>query len=241
VPRAPFNGAITAGRAVAFVDIALADVKTVKSAVGGTFNDAITAITGGALHNYLRRRRQLPGTSLIAAIPVSTRGAESDTGGNVTSAMFTSLGTHLTDPLARLRAVRAANEIAKRDPHVTGSSLIARASSVVTPATNEALARFYSAARFADFHPVVHNLVLSNVAGPSFQVYLAGARVEGIFPLGPVMEGPGLNITIVSYRDRVGVGIIACSDRMPDTQALASEFPIAVEQLLEAIAQAQRP
>jgi diacylglycerol O-acyltransferase len=82
---------------------------------------------------------------------------------------------------------------------------------------------------------VVHNLVLSNVAGPPFQIYLAGAKVEGIYPLGPVMEGPGLNITVVSYRDRVGFGIIACSDGLPDVEDLAAEFPATVEEMLLAV------
>jgi diacylglycerol O-acyltransferase len=78
---------------------------------------------------------------------------------------------------------------------------------------------------------------VSNVAGPPIQIYLAGAKVEGLYPLGPVLEGAGLNITIVSYRDRVGFGLIACSDSLPDIEGLAAEFPVAVEEMLKAVAQ----
>jgi diacylglycerol O-acyltransferase len=234
-PRAPFNGAITPGRAVAFVDVALEDVKAIKAAVDGTFNDAITAITGGALRGYLLERGELPRASLIAAVPVSTRGDQSDTAANRTFARFVSLGTDVADPLERLTVAHESNQRAKREQREGGASLIARASGVVPPATNEALARFYSAARFANFHPVVHNLVLSNVAGPSFQVCVAGVPVEAILPLGPVMEGPGLNITLASYRDRVGVGIIACRSRMPDIDLLAAQFPVSVKALIDAV------
>jgi WS/DGAT/MGAT family acyltransferase len=234
-PRAPFNGAITPGRTVAYVDVALDDVKAIKSAVGGTFNDAVTAITGGALRNYLLKRDELPDSSLIAVIPVSTRGDDTDLAANRTSAMFTSLGTDVGDPVERLKVVHQANKVAKGDQQAMGPDLVARVSQAAPPNATAALARLYSMLRFANLHPVVHNLVLSNVAGPPFQIYVAGAKVDGIFPLGPVMEGPGLNITVVSYRDRVGFGLIACSDRLPDIDDLAAEFPVAVEEMLLAV------
>jgi diacylglycerol O-acyltransferase len=234
-PRAPFNGAITPARSVAYVDVALEDVKAIKSAVGGTFNDAVTAITGGALRNYLLKRDELPDSSLIAVIPVSTRGDESDVAANRTSAMFTSLGTDVADPVTRLKVVHQANKVAKGDQAAMGPDLVARVSEVAPPNATAAAARLYSMLRFANFHPVVHNLVLSNVAGPPLQIYMAGAKVDGIYPLGPVMEGPGLNITVVSYRDRVGFGIIACRDRLPDIDDLAAEFPAAVEEMLLAV------
>ena len=234
-PRAPFNGSITPARAVAYIDVALDDVKAIKSAVGGTFNDAVTAITGGALRNYLLKRDELPDSSLIAVIPVSTRGDETDIAANRTSAMFTSLGTDVADPVERLKVVHKANQVAKGDQAAMGPDLVARVSEIAPPNTTAALARLYSILRFANLHPVVHNLVLSNVAGPPIQIYMAGAKVDGIFPLGPVMEGPGLNITVVSYRDRVGFGIIACRERLPDIDDLAAEFPAAVEEMLLAV------
>jgi WS/DGAT/MGAT family acyltransferase len=234
-PRAPFNGAITPRRSVAYIDVPLADVKAIKSSVGGTFNDAVTAITGGALRNYLLKRDELPDSSLIAVIPVSTRGDETDVAANRTSAMFTSLGTDVADPVERLRVVHKANKVAKGDQQAMGPDLVARVSEIAPPNATAALARLYSVLRFANLHPVVHNLVLSNVAGPPFQIYMAGAKVDGIFPMGPVMEGPGLNVTVVSYRDRVGFGIIACADRLPDIEDLAAEFPAAVEEMLLAV------
>jgi diacylglycerol O-acyltransferase len=235
-PRAPFNGAITPGRVVAYVDISLADVKAIKRAVGGTFNDAVIGICGGAFRSYLDKRGELPVASLIAVVPVSVRGGVEDDAANRVSAMFTSLATDVADPLERLKAVRQANEVAKGDQEAMGDELVMRFGELAPPNTTAAIARFYSALRLADRHPVVHNVVVSNVAGPPVPIYLAGVLVEGLYPLGPVLEGPGLNITIVSYHDHVGVGLIACSDRMPDLADLAAEFPRAVQQTLAAIA-----
>jgi diacylglycerol O-acyltransferase len=234
-PRLPFNGSITPGRVVAYVDVSLADVKAIKSAVGGTFNDAVIGIVGSALRRYLDKRDELPESSLIAVVPVSVRG-EADGGANRVSAMFTTLATDIADPVERLRAVRQANNVGKGDQAALGDELLHRVGEIAPPNTTAAIARFYSALRLADRGPVVHNVVVSNVAGPPIQIFLAGAKVEGLYPLGPVLEGPGLNITVVSYVDRVGFGLIACSENLPDLKDLAAEFPAAVEETLQAIA-----
>ena len=234
-PRVRFNGAIGPERVVAFVDVPLADVKSIKSAVGGTFNDAVIAITGGALRRYLQSHDELPESSLVAVVPVSVRRGEDDNAANRTSAMFTSLGTDVEDPLERLKVVRQANKVGKGDQSAAGDDLVAKVSEVAPGNTLSALARFYSALRLADRGPVVHNVVVSNVMGPPIQIYLAGAKVECLFPLGPVLEGPGLNITIVSYRDRVGFGLIASADNLPDIEYLAKQFRSAVDETLQAV------
>ncbi len=191
---------------------------------------------GGALRSYLSSRGELPDSSLIAVVPVSTRGGADDLAANRISAMFTSLGTDCADPVERLKVVRQANKVGKGDQSALGDDLVTRVTDVAPPNTTAAVARFYGSLRLADLHPVVHNVVVSNVAGPPLQIHLAGAKVEGLYPLGPVLEGPGLNITIVSYRDRVGFGLIACSDNLPDLADLAARFPAAVEETLQAIA-----
>jgi diacylglycerol O-acyltransferase len=231
-PRAPFNGRISGERVVAFADVPVADVKTVKSALGGTFNDVVIALCGSAIRAYLEARQQLPSSSLIAVCPVSVR---TDTGGgNAVSAMFTTLGTDVDDPVERYAAVRRANDVGKSDHEAIGSDLLQRAAEVAPPNMTSFLARAYTAVRLADLHPVVHNVVISNVPGPPIQLYFAGASIEGLYPLGPVLEGPGLNITVVSYRDRVGFGFIGCAHRIPDIADLAAAVPDALDELLAA-------
>jgi len=233
-PRTPFNGRISPRRRVAYADVSMADVKAIKNAVGGTVNDAVIAICGGALRTYLEKRGELPSSSLIASCPVSVRG-EGDTSGNAVSAMFTSLGTDIADPLERLKAVRQANLVGKSTHKAMGESLVAQFGDLLPANITTGLARSYGALRLADFHPVVHNLVISNVPGPPFDIYFAGVRVAGMYPLGPVLEGAGLNITLVSVVDRLDIGLISCAERMPDLDDLAADFPAAVQELLDAI------
>jgi WS/DGAT/MGAT family acyltransferase len=236
-PRVPFNGTIGPDRVVSLVDVALDDIKAVKNAAGGTFNDAVIAICGGAFRRYLEARGELPDSSLIAVVPVSVRSDDDSQAANRTSAMFTSLGTDIDDPVKRHESVRSANDIGKADQKALGDEFIVQAAELASPNVTSLIARLYSTARLADLHPVVHNVVISNVAGPPFQIYFAGAKVEGLFPLGPVLEGPGLNVTVVSYRDRVGFGLIACKDRLPDLDELAAQVAPALEELLAATAQ----
>ena len=96
-------------------------------------------------------------------------------------------------------------------------------------------ARLYSTLHMADHHPVVHNLILSNVPGPSFPLYMAGARVTGLYPLGPITDGAGLNVTVLSVEDRVGFGIITCPDLFPQVWDLAEGIRGALDELSQAV------
>lgn len=231
-PRAPFNGRISPRRVVAFADVAVDDVKAVKAGLGGTFNDVIIAVCGGAFRSYLHGRGDLPSSSLIAVCPVSVR--TDGGGGNAVSAMFTTLATDLEDPVERYRAVKRANDVGKADHEAIGGSLLQQAAELAPPNMTSFMARAYSTVRLANLHPVVHNVIISNVPGPPIQIYFGGASIEALYPLGPVLEGPALNITVVSYRDRVGFGFIGCAHRIPDLSDLAAAVPGALAELVEA-------
>lgn len=231
-PRAPFNGRIGPDRVVAFADVAIEDLKVVKAGLGGTFHDVVVALSGGAFRSYLQSRGDLPASSLIAVCPVSVR--TDLAGGNAVSAMFTTLATDIADPTARYAAVRRANDVAKGDHEAIGGDLLHQVAQLLPPNTATWLARAYSAGRLADLHPVVHNVVISSVPGPPLQLFLAGAAVDALYPLGPVLEGPALNVTVASYRDRVGFGFIGCAQRIPDVADLAAAVPGALAELVQA-------
>jgi diacylglycerol O-acyltransferase len=230
-PRAPWNGSVTGKRAVALVDVPIDDVKRVRKALGGTFNDVMMTVVGGAFRRYLVAREALPDSSLIAVLPVNVR-APGERGGNKTSAMFATLATDVEDPVHRLGVVRAATSAGKAEQRAMGNDLLEHAGALVQPLVVSWAARAYGALRLAELHPVVHNLVLSNVPGPPIPLFLAGARVETLLPLGPVLDGAGLNVTIVSYSDRVGVGFIACADSIPDLHELAAEVAPSLAELV---------
>lgn len=236
-PRTSFNSAVSDQRAVSFVDVPLPLVKAVKDALGVTVNDVITAVVGGALRQYLAERDELPAHTLIAAEPVSVHGKSSAADGTTqVSVMFTSLGTDIEDPVEQLRKVAEANRTAKDVHALVGADTLLEWAQHFWFNAFGLGARLYSRLHAADHHPVIHNLILSNVPGPPVPLYLAGARLIGIYPLGPVMDGAGLNVTALSQEDRVGFGMMACAQLVPDVWRLADAIPAVLRALVEATA-----
>jgi WS/DGAT/MGAT family acyltransferase len=236
-PRTMFNATITARRSVAFTNVPLVDVKRVKNAAGVTVNDVVTAVVGGALRRYLEASGDLPDRSLLAAVPVSVHDQTTSSSGTTrVSVMFSSLATDEEDPAERLRTVASSNRQAKKVNKMVGADTLMRWSQHFWLNGFGLGARLYSAWHLADHHPVVHNLILSNVPGPPVPLYMAGARLVGLYPLGPIMDGAGLNITVLSQEDRLGFGFITCPDLMPDVWELADAVPRALEELVDAVA-----
>jgi diacylglycerol O-acyltransferase len=104
------------------------------------------------------------------------------------------------------------------------------------PRTFGLAVRAYAGLRLAEKHPVVHNLVISNVPGPPVPLYFMGAQIVGLYPLGPVFHGAGLNITVMSNYGHVHVGIIACRESMPEVDDLVQRFPAELAALKAAVA-----
>lgn len=233
-PRASFNGAITGDRVVAFAEVTLAELQQIRRATGTTVNDVVVALCGGALRHYLSDRNELPESSLLGVVPASTGSAATSGSNNNLSGMFTTMATDVDDPLERLRTVQRANDAGKASSAALGDGLMPEAAELLPPAFN-LLARAYGALRLADAHPLPHNVVVSNVPGPPLQLYFAGAAITAIYPLGPVLEGPALNITVASYNGNVGFGFIAAANRMPAARDLAAAVRPALDELLGAV------
>lgn len=241
-PRTSFNLALTPNRRVAFASVPLDDVKAVKMALGGTVNDVVLALCSGALRSYLAERGEKPDSSLVAMVPVSARAAgEAATPGNRLSAMLVALATDEPDPASRLAAVREATAAAKARLGALGADALAEWAELAAPALVEHAARLYSRTKVADRHRPVFNVVVSNVAGPDVPLYLAGARLVAFYPLGPVAEGVGLNVTVVSYAGTVHFGVVACREAVPDAWALARHLDDAAKDLKKAARAVTRP
>jgi len=240
-PRTSFNGTITSHRAIALAQMDLEVIKQVKAATGTTVNDVVLAVAGGALRSYLEDRGELPDSSLLATVPVSVRSESKRTeGANKVSALFTRLGTDIEDPLERLEELATANRHAKEHHKAISADSLQDWAEFAAPRTFGLAVRAYASLRLAERHPVVHNLVISNVPGPPLPLYFMGAGIEGMYPLGPVFHGAGLNITVMSNNGRVGVGVIACRESMPDVDDLARRFPAELERLESAVSASGR-
>ena len=236
-PRTPFNAALTSRRTVAVAHLSLDDVKRVKNVFGTTVNDVILALCAGALRTYLDGLGELPETPLVSVVPMSVRGDDEQgdrVGSNQVSGMFVSLATDVDDPVARLQVIADGTKGAKEDHRAIGATLLQDWAQFAAPAVFARASRSYSAMRLADRHPPIYNVIISNVPGPPFDLYLAGARITMLCPLGPVMEGAGLNITVLSYRDGIDVGLIACRDLVPDLGDLSAAFADSMVELTSA-------
>jgi len=235
-PRTSFNGTITGHRSIAVTDMALDDIKIIKKATGTTVNDVVLAVSGGALRAYLEERGELPAASLLATVPVSVRSTSKRSGGaNKVSALFTKLGTDVADPLERLEMMAERNRNAKEHHNAIPADALQDWAEFAAPRTFGLAVRTYANLRLAERHPVVHNLVISNVPGPPVPLYFVGARIDALYPLGPVFHGAGLNITVMSNAGQVHVGVIACRESMPDADALIRHFPDQLAQLKAAV------
>lgn len=232
-PRLNWNVMITPHRQVAFSAISLDDVKVVKNAYGATVNDVVLATLSGAFRRYLIERAELPDKPLVAVIPTSVRSMDEKQLGNRVSAMFTQLSTDQEDPRARLAAVQETMSGAKQVHADIGGNTLEEWAELAAPAMLARGARLYGQLRLADRHPPVYNIVMSNVPGPQFPLYLAGSRLVDLYPMGPVFDGAGLNVTAMSYRDQVDIGFMACRETVPDLWRLAAEVPEALAELVK--------
>lgn len=234
-PNLPFNSALTARRVFTMTTLPLSDVKAVKEARGTTLNDVVLAVCGGALRRWLLDRGLPTDRPLVAGVPVSTREKKGLVlQGNVVSNMFTALRVDVADPIERLHETAKAASAAKGVHAAMGPQLLAEWSEVTPPRPFAWWMRQYSRWRLADRHRPPINLVVSNVPGPREPLYIAGARLGGIWSVGPILEGIGLNITMWSYLDDLNVGMVACPDAMPDLWSLTELLPSALDELVSA-------
>lgn len=230
-PRAPWNGTLTGSRVVAFSQAPLDDLKLVKSTYGTTVNDVVLAACSVALRRYLHDLGELPEKPLLASVPVSVHGQAQGQGINQVSNLFVRIPTHLEHPVDMLRQIRAETTDAKALHNAMGADLIQDLAQVTPPGVFNLAARLYSSWGLPDRMPPVHNLIISNVPGPPTPLYIAGARVAGIFPLGPLIEGAGMNLTVLSNAGNMDFGVISCGDLVPDPWPIAEGWAEAVASL----------
>jgi WS/DGAT/MGAT family acyltransferase len=239
-PRTPWSGATSPQRAVAYGRARLADVKTINAVYGTTVNHVVLAACTQTLRNYLEAHGGAPDAPLVAAVPVSLRTPEEpDTYGNRISAFLVHLPVHLTDPVEQLLTARHEAQSSKQLHADLGVGMLGEWAEFTSAALITLAARVYSDRKLASRHRPLHNLVISNVRGPGTPLYAAGARVTAAYPLGPLTEGAGMNITVVSYRDSIDFGIIACERSVPHVADIALGFGAAVADLFKIALEAQ--
>ena len=237
--RQSWNRALTPNRSVAFTAAPLADVKEIASTLGSSVNDVLVAICAGVLRQYVMRRGDPPTRPMIAAIPVSEREAEHGPAGNHFSMMFYSVPVDVASPEGRLEAASRSAKSAKELYSKSGRGLLSNMATLAPTAAVGPLVRTASRAKLANFVPPMFNLVISNIHGPDLPLYVAGSELLSIFPMGPLVEGVGLSITMMSYRDELAIGFMSCTEHEVELEELTDEVPLEVARLLDASSRIQ--
>jgi WS/DGAT/MGAT family acyltransferase len=220
-PRTPFSGRVSAHRRIAFGQLALADVKAAKNRHGTTVNDVVVSVCAGAVRRWLIEHRALPAGPLVAQIPISVRTQEqAGTYGNRIMLQAVPLYTDIADPVERLRRTHEALGDMKERHKALPAQLLQDANHFIPPAVFALAARSTFALATSTAGRPPWNLVISNVPGPQFPLYLAGARLVANYPISVITDGMGLNITVMSYCGHLDFGLVADRDQMPDVQVL---------------------
>jgi diacylglycerol O-acyltransferase / wax synthase len=236
-PRTSFNVPITPHRKLAYTSIQLDDIKKIRVALGGTVNDIVLAICASALRRYLLEGNELPAEPLIAMVPMSVRSTDQKGEmGNRVSQLLVRLATEEPDPLKRLAVIQSETKMAKEQINAIGADTLSNWAEFAAPAVAARAARLYSSMGLANRHKPIYNVTISNVPGPQVPLYCTGAQLVEWYPMGPIFDGIGLNMTVMSYLGVVYVGLLACRETMAGLWDLAAYVNDGVDELLLAIA-----
>jgi len=230
-PETPLNVEIGPHRRLVWVRQELADFKRVKQVLGGTVNDVVLAVVAGALQKWLRSRGvRTEGLELRALVPVSIRARdEHHQLGNRLAAMRAPLPVYVEDPIARLRVVRRAMDGLKESKQAVGAEVLAGMQALAPPTILAQASRL-------NFSTRLFNLLVTNVPGPQFPLYVLGRRLEDLFPVAFLPKRHALAVAIMSYDGGMDFGLLGDYDAMPDLEQLGDMFVASLDELLAAAA-----
>ncbi len=210
-PETPLNVDIGPHRRFVGIASRLEDFKLVKNAFGGTVNDVVLAVVAGALRAFLLARgRRTEGVELRALVPVSVRAEdEHDQMGNRIVVMRGPLPVYIADPVQRLRFVSRAMDGLKESKQALGAEVIAGAQNFAPPTILAQASRL-------NFSTRLFNLLVTNVPGPQFPLYVLGREMLAAYPVAFLPENHALAIAIMSYNGQMNFGLLGDFDALPD-------------------------
>ena len=218
-PETPLNVPIGPHRRFVGIASSLDDFKLVKNAFGGTVNDVVLAVVAGALRSFLNGRgRSTQGVEMRALVPVSVRAEdEHGVGGNRIVVMRGPLPTYIADPIQRLRFVSHAMDGLKESKQALGAEVIAGAQNFAPPTILAQASRL-------NFSTRLFNLLVTNVPGPQFPLYVLGREMLYTYPVAFLPQNHALAIAIMSYNGQMNFGLLGDFDALPDINSIGDSI-----------------
>ena len=229
IPVTSFNAEISSERAMAVCSIPMKDLRRIKSHFEVSLNDVILALVSSAIRSYLEKHSDLPGEPLRTNIPVSLRSNTDDSLSNKVTNTTVTLATDLDDPIARLREINRESEEAKTTAR-SGSKSVVELFQMMPPIMVSTIMESLPSEQAPQI--LGANLIVSNVRGSPVPMYLAGARIDHMYPISIITAGMAINITCVSYCDSMDFGIIVDPDLVPHHDSIAGGLEKALKEYL---------
>jgi diacylglycerol O-acyltransferase / wax synthase len=228
-PDTPLNVPIGSHRRIVWVQTELDAFKAIKNSLGGTVNDVVLAVVTAALARWLRTRGvRTEGLELRAQVPVSIRSDdEHDRLGNRIAVMRAPLPVYARDPVERLRIVRESMQGLKESKQ-------ALAAQVITGLEDFAPPTILSMASRTHWSPRLFNMIVTNVPGPQFPIYLQGRELLELVPVAFLPDNFALTIAAMSYNGKLDFSLLGDYDAMPDIDLVGEYVEEALEELLVA-------
>jgi WS/DGAT/MGAT family acyltransferase len=228
-PETPLNVEIGPHRRYAVVRQELDDYREVKNKLGGTVNDVVLTVVAGALGRWLHARGvRTQGLQLRALVPVSVRTEhQRHTLGNQLTAMRGPLPVYISDPVARLRYISRAMDGLKESKQAVAASTIARVNNLAPPTILAQASRLQFSTR-------LFNLLVTNIPGPQFPLYVLGRQLQDLFPVAFLPSHHALAVAIMSYNGGIDFGLLADYDGLSDIDVVVAGINESLEELLDA-------
>jgi WS/DGAT/MGAT family acyltransferase len=231
-PFASFNGRPGWQRGLSCGSVAMGDVKQLKKRFRVTVNDVLLALGSGAVRHYLSARGQLPERELVVGVPVSQREADAMSDDNQFTFVPVAWGTHIANPAERLRHIHASATSGKQRARASSENLFASIGSILAPGAVHLLMRYV--APLGGDYSIPLSLNVSTVRATPFPLYVAGARIEEVYPLTVLQPSQGLSIAVVTYTDRAFFGFVHDPALVPEPWLLAEGLEKSMAELLSA-------
>jgi hypothetical protein len=140
------------------------------------------------------------------------------------------LPVYVTDPVERLQLVQQSMSNLKQSKQALGAEVIAGLNDFAPPTLLAQASRL-------NFSTRLFNLIVTNVPGPQFPLYLLGREMLEIVPIAFLPENHALAIAIMSYNGKVDFGLLGDYDAMSDLE----DFGVMLEEsLAELLKQARK-